>query len=1343
MSISSNYESGADLLTFVDQSGITGTFEEIEGRLTLSGAASVSDYESALRSVTYETTSDTPSELTRTLSVHVSDLHSESNVQTRDIALTAENDLPVIDDLEADALIFATGVGAAVVSSSITVADPDGDLLVGATVQISGNYESGEDVLAFQDQLGISGSFDAVTGTLALTGTASAADYQTAFRSITYSNANDPVVESVRTVSFTANDGTGDSATASREIDVRVTNTAPLLDAIETTLLTFVENDLATAITASVTVSDSDDVNIESATVSVTSNFVTGQDELGFVDQSGILGDYDATTGVLTLDGVATIAEYEAALRSVTYRNLSNNPDLATRTVSFSVDDGGNGSNVVTRDIAITAENDKPIVAFLETDAASYGGLPVSLSDTLEVFDSDDTDLESAIVSISSNHAPAEDLLNFVDQNNIVGSYDTNTGELSLVGTASVADYREALRSVQYRNAGPNPDTAQRTLTITVSDGDEDSSSVARDLVLASTIDFGDARDFDAGTAPGEYRTRVDDDGPSHIVDADLSIGSLVDGEFAARASSDMLGDDTDNVDDEDGLDGVLIRVGETPALDIPVTNSTGAEATLLGWIDYNGDGLFDDESEAASVVVSDGTVASPVTLVFPQVPVTAVTESVIRLRLTTDGSVNSATGPATDGEVEDHEVLIVRPLVMGLEGRNWWVTSHGEGTTITEHWSQFPFEYYEVVRQGDFNGDGLGDVATHRQGAWTVGLSDGAQFSHDVWEVGDPEARPEDVFAGDFNGDGLTDLAARQAGEWRISLSDGTQFLSSTWTGLSGQVTWDNLLVADVNDDGRSDIVGRIGREWWVSLSNGAGFVNEFWGVWDATVPWDDVQPIDANGDGMSDLVGRNPATGNWHVVVSDGSSFDGQIWGGLSASTAWQDVLVADANGDGYEDLVARTASGEWWASLSDGSQFANTYLGRWSNANRWLDTSAIDIDGDGDDDIVARNAATGRWRFGSIDSSGTPTLTDEDTITWSVSANWSNVATVSPRPDNRQGTNPYPSIVGIADGEIWVTKTDGSQFHHALWSDAQDWPWQDVQRADFNDDGQLDIAGRATDGTWYVGVASGDSFVISPWGSWSENVTWSDVQNADINGDGKADIIGHTDGEWWVATSSGSSFSTTLFGQWSAATDWQDVYAADVNGDGRADVVGRTGTEWWAVESSEAGHTTRFWGRWSESDWDEVFVADLNYDGHDDVIGRDVTTGQWQVGISDGNSFVREVWGGLSVAATWTDFVVGDFNADHLPDIAARAGGDWWASMSTGETFRNQFLGRWSESVQWQAVTAFDIDGDGDSDLLGRNDATGEWTVGITDDGRETVQTRLLGPWDNNVTWETFVG
>ncbi len=137
-----------------------------------------------------------------------------------------------------------------------------------------------------------------------------------------------------------------------------LTNRAPDLNTIEGANLNYTEGDPATAITASLTASDWDNSTFNSATVSITSNYLSTEDVLAFTDAFGITGSWSSGTGVLTLSGTATISDYVSALHSVTYRNTNiNNPSSATRTIQFRVNDGTNNSNILSRNVTVTPVN--------------------------------------------------------------------------------------------------------------------------------------------------------------------------------------------------------------------------------------------------------------------------------------------------------------------------------------------------------------------------------------------------------------------------------------------------------------------------------------------------------------------------------------------------------------------------------------------------------------------------------------------------------------------------------------------------------------------------------------------------------------------------------------------------------------------------------------------------------------------------------------------------------------------------------------------------------------------------------------------------------------------------
>ena len=100
--------------------------------------------------------------------------------------------------------------------------------------------------------------------------------------------------------------------------------------------------------------------NLTGATVAITGNFASGQDVLAFTNQLGITGNYNSGTGVLTLTGTTTVANYQTALRSVTYENSSNDPSTAPRTVTFTANDG-TSTGSATRGITVNAVNDAPV----------------------------------------------------------------------------------------------------------------------------------------------------------------------------------------------------------------------------------------------------------------------------------------------------------------------------------------------------------------------------------------------------------------------------------------------------------------------------------------------------------------------------------------------------------------------------------------------------------------------------------------------------------------------------------------------------------------------------------------------------------------------------------------------------------------------------------------------------------------------------------------------------------------------------------------------------------------------------------------------------------------------
>ncbi|HEX5127768.1 MAG TPA: DUF4347 domain-containing protein, partial [Rhodocyclaceae bacterium] len=390
--ITSNYQSGQDVLAFTNQLGITGSWNSATGTLTLSGTTTVANYQTALRAVTYQNTSDNPSTAARTITFTAND-GSLTGSGTRNINVTAVNDAPVITT-SGTTLSYTENAAATAVDNALTVSDVDSTNLTGATVQITANYSSSQDVLAFTNQLGITGSWNSATGTLTLTGTTTVANYQTALRAVTYQNTSDNPSTATRTVTFTANDGAA-TGSATRNLSVTAVNDAPIVTTTGTTL-SYTENAAATSVDNALTVSDVDSTNLAGATVQITGNYQNGQDVLAFTNQLGISGSWNATTGTLTLTGTTTVANYQTALRAVTYQNTSDNPSTLTRTVSFVASDGSASSNTATRNIGVTAVNDAPVANDDTASTSPLTALDVNVK-------ANDTDPDDTVASLTVN----------------------------------------------------------------------------------------------------------------------------------------------------------------------------------------------------------------------------------------------------------------------------------------------------------------------------------------------------------------------------------------------------------------------------------------------------------------------------------------------------------------------------------------------------------------------------------------------------------------------------------------------------------------------------------------------------------------------------------------------------------------------------------------------------------------------------------------------------------------------------------------------------------------------------------------------------------------------------
>ncbi|MCG5073234.1 DUF4347 domain-containing protein [Paraburkholderia tagetis] len=501
VALTGNFRSGEDVLGFTNDGAtmgnIAGSYNAATGVLTLNSAgasATLAQWQAALRSVTYTDTAVTPNNATRTVSFTATDgAGIASNTATRTVSVTDTDQTPIVTTT-GGATNYVAGSSATVVNPHVSVSDLDNAAQSSATVSIAGNFHSGEDTLAFANTSAtsygnISASYNAATGVLTLNsagGTATDAQWANALSAVTFASSGTHFDN--RTIAFATNDGTKTSAAANATVTVLdrphvVTDAGPA---------SFVAADNAPStpvvVSPGLTLNDASSTTLAAATVAITGGFHGGEDVLAFANDGATMGDiaasYDAGTGVLTLrsaSGGATLAQWRAALASVTYADTAIRPDATTRVISFTVTDGnGTPSDVQTRSVTVADTDQTPLLSVsgsVTFVSSEVGATPVAVAPEVTLSDRDPgATLISAQVTITTGFDAAHDTLGFTGSaatGNIAASYNAGTGVLTLTvssGTASLAQWQAALQSVTYADSAHGA-SGSRTVTFSVSDG--------------------------------------------------------------------------------------------------------------------------------------------------------------------------------------------------------------------------------------------------------------------------------------------------------------------------------------------------------------------------------------------------------------------------------------------------------------------------------------------------------------------------------------------------------------------------------------------------------------------------------------------------------------------------------------------------------------------------------------------------------------------------------------------------------------------------------------------------------------------------------------------------------
>ena len=251
------------------------------------------------------------------------------------------------------------------------------------------------------------------------------------------------------------------------------------------------------------------------------------------------------------------------------------------------------------------------------------------------------------------------------------------------------------------------------------------------------------------------------------------------------------------------GYSGVTILLGNGDG-----TFNAGA-SPAVGWAgsvavgDFNGDGIPDlavsNNASGYAVTIllgnGDGTFTVGASVTVPQWSVNP--QGIVAMDFNGDGKTDLAVTSSNGYTPASYVVTIL------LGNGDGTFTTGQTYTTGTSDLS---------IAGGDFNGDGIPDLAIANYGASTVtvllGNGDGtftATASSPVTGRG-----PYAIVAGDFNGDGKLDLATANFGANTVTIllgnGDGT-FTASTSSPATGSHP-DGLVAGDFNGDGNADFI-------------------------------------------------------------------------------------------------------------------------------------------------------------------------------------------------------------------------------------------------------------------------------------------------------------------------------------------------------------------------------------------------------------------------------------------------------------------------------------------------------------------------------------------------------
>uniref|UniRef100_UPI0010BF9764 hypothetical protein n=1 Tax=Mycolicibacterium sp. CR10 TaxID=2562314 RepID=UPI0010BF9764 len=245
-------------------------------------------------------------------------------------------------------------------------------------------------------------------------------------------------------------------------------------------------------VVSAVDIVDGDSDYLSKAVLEVTA-FAQDGDTLGYVApvDNPIDGVVSADGKTLTLIGQGTKAQYEEALKAVTFSATTG--ALLVRTVTISVTDDREVENIAPGFVLVgvfPAIHLPPLVTPISGPGFTLGGAPAKVVSAVDIVDGDSDYLSKAVLEVTA-FAQDGDTLGYVApvDNPIDGVVSADGKTLTLIGQGTKAQYEEALKAVTF--SATTGALLVRTVTISVTDADG-VANIAPGFVLVG-VKFSDA----------------------------------------------------------------------------------------------------------------------------------------------------------------------------------------------------------------------------------------------------------------------------------------------------------------------------------------------------------------------------------------------------------------------------------------------------------------------------------------------------------------------------------------------------------------------------------------------------------------------------------------------------------------------------------------------------------------------------------------------------------------------------------------------------------------------------------------------------------------------------------